>query len=128
VEEEIMPEKRLLVCDDEIAVVRFVQNVAEPLGYDVRIATSGAELMRIYDTFRPTIILLDMIMPGIDGNEVIMWLADRGCTARLIIMTGYHPDYASHAKTLARYKGLGSAMTLDKPFGIGELVAVLNAA
>jgi DNA-binding response OmpR family regulator len=123
-----MPEKRLLVCDDETAVGRFVQNVAEPLGYDVRITTSGEELMQIYDAFKPTIILLDMVMPGVDGNEVIVWLADRGCTARLIIMTGYHPDYADHARILARYKGLGSALTLDKPFGIEELVAALGEA
>lgn len=122
-----MPEKRLLVCDDEPAVGRFVQNVVEPLGYDVRITTSGEELMRIYDDFQPSIILLDMVMPGADGNEVIMWLADRGCTARLIIMTGYHPDYAAHARVLARYKGLGSATTLDKPFGIEVLIAALGA-
>lgn len=120
-----MPEKRLLVCDDEPAVGRFVQNVVEPLGYDVRITTSGEELMRIYDDFQPSIILLDMVMPGADGNEVIMWLADRGCTARLIIMTGFHPDYADHARVLARYKGLGSTTTLDKPFGIEELVSAL---
>ncbi len=123
-----MSEERLLVCDDEIAVGRFVQNVAEPLGYDVRVTTSGEELMQIYDEFRPTIILLDMVMPGLDGNEVIMWLADRRCTARLIIMTGYHPDYADHARILARYKGLGSAMTMDKPFGIEELVSALGAS
>jgi DNA-binding response OmpR family regulator len=123
-----MSEERLLVCDDEIAVGRFVQNVAEPLGYDVRVTTSGEQLMEIYDEFKPTIILLDMVMPGLDGNEVIMWLANRGCTARLIIMTGYHPDYADHARILARYKGFGSAMTMDKPFGIEELVSALGAA
>jgi CheY-like chemotaxis protein len=124
----IMPEKRLLVCDDEAAVGRFVQNVAAPLGYDVRITTSGEELIRIYNDFRPTIILLDMVMPDMDGNEVIMWLANRGCTARLIIMTGYHPDYAGHAKILANYKGLGPVMTLDKPFGVEELALALDAA
>jgi CheY-like chemotaxis protein len=124
----IMPEKRLLVCDDEAAVGRFVQNVAAPLGYDVRVTTSGVGLTEIYDDFKPTIILLDMVMPDMDGNEVIMWLADRGCTARLIIMTGYHPDYASHAKVLARYKGLGPVMALDKPFGVEELASALDAA
>jgi CheY-like chemotaxis protein len=124
----LMPEKRLLVCDDEVAVWRFVQNVAAPLGYDVRITTSGEELIRIYNDFRPTIILLDMVMPDMDGNEVIMWLANRGCSARLIIMTGYHPDYAGHAKILANYKGLGPVMTMDKPFGVEELALALDAA
>jgi CheY-like chemotaxis protein len=121
-----MAERRLLVCDDEAAVGRFVRNVAEPLGYDVRLTTSGEELVAVYDTFKPTVIVLDMVMPGMDGNEVIMWLAGRGCTAKLIIMTGYHRDYADHARVLARYKGLGAATTLRKPFEIDELLAVLE--
>ena len=121
-------QKRLLVCDDEPAVGRFVENVAESLGYDVWITTSGEKLMDVYDDFRPTTILLDMVMPGVDGNEVIAWLAKRGCAARLIIMTGYHPEYADHAKILAEYKGLGPALTVRKPFGIEELRAALTAA
>jgi CheY-like chemotaxis protein len=119
-------EKRLLVCDDEAAVGRFIRNVTEPLGYDVRVTTSGEELMAVCDAFSPTVIALDMVMPGLDGNEVINWLADRGCTARLIIMTGYHPEYADHARILARYKGLGSVATLHKPFGVKELLAILS--
>ena len=120
-----MSEKRLLVCDDEPAVGRFVENVAASLGYDVRITTSGEQLMEVYDDFKPTTILLDMVMPGVDGNEVIVWLAEIRCAARLIIMTGYHPDYADHAAILAKYKGLGSARTLHKPFGIKELQSAL---
>ena len=122
-----MSEKRLLVCDDEPAVGRFIENVAESLGYDLCITTSGEMLMEVYDGFRPTTILLDMVMPGVDGNEVIAWLAKRGCSARLIIMTGYHADYADHAKILAEYKGLGPAITVRKPFGINELRAALTA-
>jgi CheY-like chemotaxis protein len=119
-------EKRLLICDDEAAVGRFIRNVTEPLGYDVRVTTSGEELMAVCDAFSPTVIALDMVMPGLDGNEVINWLADRGCTARLIIMTGYHPEYADHARILARYKGLGSVATLHKPFGVKEFLAILS--
>ncbi|MGF1641756.1 MAG: response regulator [Rhodospirillales bacterium] len=121
-----MAEQRLLVCDDEAAVGRFVRNVTEPRGYTVRLTTSGTELMAVYAEFRPTLILLDMVMPDVDGNEVINWLAGRGCTARLVIMTGYHPEYADHARILARYRGLGSATTLHKPFGIKELLSALS--
>lgn len=122
-----MTNDRLLVCDDEPAIGRFIRNVTEPLGYEVCLTTSGEELMRVYDDFRPTVILLDMVMPNVDGNEVILWLAKRGCTAKLIIMTGYHAEYADHASILARYKGFGSATTLYKPMGVTELVAALGA-
>jgi CheY-like chemotaxis protein len=123
-----MGEKRLLVCDDEAAVGRFIRNATEPLGYDVRLSISGPELMQTYDDFKPTVILLDMVMPSMDGNEVIMWLAGRGCTARLILMTGYHPQYADHARILAEYNDLGAAVTLHKPFGVNDLLAALEGA
>ncbi len=121
-----MAKQRLLVCDDEEALGRFVRNVTEPLGYDVCLVTSGEELIARYDAFAPTIILLDMVMPGMDGNEVILWLAEHGCTARLIIMTGYHPQYADHARILADFRGIGSVTTLRKPFGIDDLLAALS--
>ena len=118
-----MAKPRLLVCDDEEALGRFVRNVTEPLGYDVRLATSGEELIARYSAFAPTVILLDMVMPGMDGNEVILWLAQHGCTARLIIMTGYQPQYADHARILADFRGIGSVTTLRKPVGIDDLLA-----
>jgi CheY-like chemotaxis protein len=122
-----MQDKRLLVCDHEPAFGRLVQNVAEDLGYDVRVTTDGRAFIEAYDSFKPTTIILDMIMPGMDGNEVVLWLAKRKCTARLIIITGYTPDYASHAKVLAEYKGLRPVTTLHKPIDVSELRAVLES-
>jgi CheY-like chemotaxis protein len=121
-----MGAKRVLICDDEPAVGRLVKAIAEPLGYEVTVVTGGEELQHAYEPFAPTMIILDMVMPGIDGNEVIAWLAKRGCTARLVVMTGYHPDYADHAKILAEYKGLGPVKTLHKPIDIRTLRSVLK--
>jgi CheY-like chemotaxis protein len=95
-----MQDKRLLICDDEPAFGRFVQNVAEGLGYEVCVTTDGRAFMEAYKSFKPTLIVLDMIMPGMDGNEIVLWLAQQKCTARLIIIPGYTPDYAAHATVL----------------------------
>ena len=122
-----MSEKRLLICDDEPAFGRFVKNVAEELGYAVRVTTDSDEFIEAYDAFQPTTIVLDMIMPGMDGNELVLWLAKRQCTARVVIITGYTPDYAAHAKILAEFKGLGPVMTLHKPVEISRLRAVLGS-
>ena len=84
---------------------RFVQNVAEDLGYEVRVTTDGRAFIEAYDSFKPTTIILDMTMPGLDGNEIVLWLAKQKCTARLIIITGNTTDYAAHAKLLAEHKG-----------------------
>ena len=62
-----------------------------------------------------------------DGNEIVLWLAQQKCTARLIIITGYTPDYAAHAKVLAEYKGIRPVTTLYKPIEVSELRAVLGS-
>ena len=120
-------EKRLLICDDEAAFGRFVQNVAEDLGYEVRVTTEGHAFIEEYGSFEPTTIVLDMIMPGMDGNELVLWLAKERCTARVIIITGYTPDYARHAKILAEFKGLGPVTTLHKPVEVSTLRAALGS-
>jgi hypothetical protein len=66
-------------------------------------------------------------MPGMDGNELVLWLAQQKCTAQLIIITSYTPDYAEHAKVLAEYKGLRPVITLSKPVDVSQLRAVLGA-
>src|SRR5512144_2336793 len=120
-------EKRLLICDDEPAFGRFVKNVAEELGYAVCVTAEGRAFMEAYESFEPTTIVLDMIMPGMDGNELVLWLAQQKSRARLIIITGYTPDYAAHAKVLAEYKGLRPVTTLHKPIEVSELRAVLGS-
>ena len=122
-----MSKRRLLICDDEPAFGRFVKTVAEDLGYEVCATIDGKAFIEAYSGFEPNVIILDMIMPGMDGNEVVLWLAKQQCTARLIIITGYTPDYAAHAKVLAEYKGLRPVITLSKPIDVSELRAVLGS-
>jgi CheY-like chemotaxis protein len=118
---------RLLICDDEERFGRFVQRVALDLGFEVEVTNSAADFIAVYDSFRPTVIVLDMIMPDMDGNELILWLAQRHCPADLIICTGYNPDYATNAKILAEFKGLKSVTTLRKPVSVALLRQALQA-
>ncbi|MGZ9035264.1 MAG: response regulator [Rhodospirillales bacterium] len=119
---------RLLICDDEERFGRFVQRVAIDLGFEVEVAGGAADFIAVYDDFRPTVIVLDMIMPDMDGNELILWLAQRRCPADLIICTGYNPDYATNAKILAEFEGLKSVTTLRKPVSVALLRHALQAA
>ena len=121
-------DRRLLICDDEPAFGRFVKTVAEDLGYAVHVTTDGQAFMEAYRSFNPTTIILDMIMPGMDGNELVVWLAQQKCSARIIIITGFTPDYADHAKVLAEHKGLRPVITLYKPVDLSELRAVLGSS
>lgn len=122
----VMNAARLLICDDEERFGRFVQRVACDMGFTVEVTSNAADFIAIYDRFSPTTIILDMIMPDMDGNELILWLAQRQCPADLIICTGYNPDYASNAKTLAEFKGLRSVTTLRKPISVVRLRQALR--
>lgn len=118
---------RLLICDDEERFGRFVQRVAMDLDFEVQVTSSADDFIATYDDFEPTVIVLDMIMPDMDGNELILWLAQRRCPADLIICTGYNPDYATNAKILAEFKGLKSVTTLRKPVSVASLRQALQA-
>ncbi len=121
-----MNDKRLLIVDDEPAFGEFVREVALALGYEVVATTNGKAFQQCYAEFQPTTVMLDMVMPDMDGNELLLWLLQQGYAADLIITTGYNPDYASEAKLLAEFNGLNTVTTLVKPFSLAKLRAVLG--
>ena len=116
-----MRRKRLLIVDDEPRFAAFVERVAEPLGYEVEVTNHGRDFQAAYLRKRPDIVVIDMVMPDIDGNELILWLVEQRSAADIIIITGYHPDYAVNARLLAEYKGLRSVVTLSKPTSVTRL-------
>lgn len=116
-----MARRRLLIVDDEPRFAAFVERVAQPLGYDVEVTNHGRDFQSAYRRALPDIVVIDMVMPDIDGNELVLWLVDQRCSADIIIITGYHPDYAVNARLLAEFKGLRSVATLSKPVSVSRL-------
>ena len=112
---------RLLVVDDEPRFRDFVKNVAVKLGFDVECARDGREFKILCDANHPDVVVLDIVMPGIDGVELVQWLAERGKHLHLVIVTGFAPNYATLAKKLGEAKGLLSVTTLTKPVRMAAL-------
>ena len=108
-----MSEKRLLVVDDEPEFGELVARVA-------------ADLQSAYHELHPTLVVLDMVMPEMDGNELVLWLMEQHYAADLIIITGYSPEYAKDAQLLAEFKGLHSVTTLAKPIRLAKLREALG--
>ncbi|HRD64825.1 MAG TPA: response regulator [Candidatus Competibacter sp.] len=121
-----MNAKRLLIVDDEPSFGEFVRRVALDLGYEVAVTTSAHAFQQYYTDFRPTTIILDMVIPEIDGNELLLWLLQQGYADDLIIVTGFSPDYAQDARTLAEFKGLNAVSTLVKPIDLARLRSALG--
>jgi CheY-like chemotaxis protein len=121
-----MSEKRLLIVDDEPEFGELVRKVAVSLGYEARVTASGRAFQDAYHEMNPTMIVMDMVMPEMDGNELVLWLMEQHYTAHLIIITGYSPDYAKDARVLAEFSGLRSVKTLTKPIGLAKLREALS--
>src|SRR3989337_3311444 len=81
----IMPRPVILLIDDEIGYARVVQEALQPLGLDVLIATNATEALLLYQQVNPSIILLDIMMPEIDGLTLLRWLRDHSDQTRIPI-------------------------------------------
>lgn len=118
--------RRLLVVDDEPGFREFIEEAAAGLGFEVGTAANGVKAREVYAAFKPDIILLDIVMPEVDGIEFTRWLATEKTTSRVILVTGYNPHYAESAGKLATALGLPSITFLTKPLRLATLAEVLK--
>jgi len=121
------PGKRLLSLDDDVSILSIIKEVATPLGFEVTVLSDSTRFMTTYVRLKPDVITLDVMMPDMDGIEVIRWLGDIGSTASIIIISG-HSVYLKLGKKLADVKGSLTTTLLRKPFSLVELRAALTTA
>jgi DNA-binding response OmpR family regulator len=118
--------QRLLIIDDYISFAKFVSAIASEEGFDVEITTRAEDFMAAVLRTPPDVIVLDILMPGMDGIELIQWLAEQRTKARVIVATGFHPEYATMVRSIGIAKGIDSISILLKPFRIATLKAALG--
>lgn len=117
--------KRLLVVDDEPDFADFVKRGAKNMGYDVSALSDPNLFKDAYAAFKPDVIVLDMVMPGIEGIELVQWLAKQDCEARILVVSGYNPFYGKLAHGLGEVGGL-RVETHQKPISLAALRAALS--
>lgn len=113
--------KQLLVIDDEPDFAELVAVVGRKMGFGVEIMSSTRGFAERLSATHPDVIVLDILMPEHDGIEVIRWLVENGCQARIIIVSGYHPLYASAARLIAESGGKLKVCQLQKPVKLADL-------
>ena len=122
-----MSEKRLIVVDDNLEMSKIVQRVATQLGYEAISIRHGYDFMQEYDEFDPDVVMLDMVMPDIDGIELVYWLKDKNCKAKILVASAFGPHYAEMAESIGTISGLDISFN-DKPFQLADLRAALDPA
>ena len=113
----------ILVVDDDPAVRTLVRDVLEIEGYDVEVAENGFAALRAIEACRPACVVLDIMMPGMDGHGVLQRIraADGGQALPVVMLTAAADD--SHA--WQAWSG-GVDYFLPKPFDPSELLRYLD--
>jgi two-component system, OmpR family, response regulator MprA len=113
--------RRILVVDDDPMVATTVQRVLRPEGYEVDVALGGEEALQQARAHRPDLVVLDVMMPGMDGLEVCRQLRASGNLPILML--------TARSGTADRVRGLdtGADDYLVKPFAYTELLARVRA-
>jgi len=112
---------RILVVDDEERILNFLRSKLKASGYEVLTATNGVEALEQAQAQEPDMIVLDLIMPKMDGFETLKEL--RSFSAVPVIILSAREADADKIKGL----GLGADDYLPKPFNPDELVARVEA-
>ncbi|WP_428276357.1 response regulator [Candidatus Palauibacter sp.] len=113
---------RVLVLDDDPLMLRFVRDAIAAAGWTALPTGDPRELERLIDVERPDLVLLDLVLPGIDGIELMKRIPELA-ELPVIFISGYGND-----ETIARALELGAADYIVKPFSPTELVARIRAA
>jgi two-component system, NtrC family, response regulator AtoC len=113
----------VLVVDDEELTLRTVSRGLREEGYEVFTAGSGEDALRVFAGESPDLVLLDIVLPGIDGVEVLRRMRAANPTAIVVMMSAYHlVDRAVEAMKAGAYD------YLVKPFHLEDLMTTLRRA
>ncbi len=122
-----MSELKLLILDDDELTGQTIRNVAEFAGMSVKLTTTATDFFSVLTTWHPSYIALDLIMPDMDGVEVLSALGERKVDAKIIITSGIGEQVLQAAARSAAAHGLNIAGVLPKPFSPKAFRAILEA-
>ena len=117
---------RLLLIDDEPALAAFVAKAADLCGYDPVIADQDSEFRDHFHSHRPQMVALDLGMPGMDGVELLRFLAAEGFEEPVLIISGFDRRVHDSAFRLGEALGLRMVGPLEKPARLEQLEEILN--
>ena len=117
---------RLLLIDDEPALAAFVAKAADLCGFEPAIADHDSEFRENFRQHRPQMVVLDLGMPGMDGVELLRFLAAEGFEEPVLIISGFDRRVLDSAFRLGSALGLQMVGPMEKPARLEELEDILN--
>jgi two-component system OmpR family response regulator len=114
--------QRILVVDDESSISDLISTSLRFVGFDVRTAANGAQALQIAEEFKPHAMVLDVMLPDLNGFEVCKQIRNEGVETGVLFLTA-KDGMDDKVKGLT----LGGDDYMTKPFSLEELVARLRA-
>jgi CheY-like chemotaxis protein len=113
--------RSILVVDDEAGTADVLTSVLEDAGFDALSASNGREALAQLSTATPDVLLLDLMMPELDGAETLSAIkADSQLSKLLVVMMSGIPE------SMVKRRARGYHAFLRKPFSLDELLTTLN--
>jgi DNA-binding response OmpR family regulator len=112
----------VLVIDDEPDILRFIQRGLASHGHTVTVSSDGADGLRLAQQQQPKVVILDLMMPHLDGRAILKVLAATVAKPRVIMLSG-----VADVRTRVTCLEAGAADYLLKPFAMAELIARVHA-
>jgi EAL domain-containing protein (putative c-di-GMP-specific phosphodiesterase class I)/ActR/RegA family two-component response regulator len=121
-----MPQK-ILIIDDDINICDIICKTAADMGIACLATTDATSF---FDSLTPdvTLVMIDLVMPNVDGIEILRILGEKGCSANVVVMSGVDKRIIETAEILTRTLGLSTVEHLSKPFRISTLESLFGSA
>lgn len=117
-----MPE--ILLVDDDEGTRSLFAEIASLSGYQIHTASSGEAFFQLYAKLQPDLLILDLVMPNMDGLELMRKLLSMNCQLPLLVISGYNYINKDGLELLSQ--GLNFKGFIKKPFNIVELRSLLT--
>jgi EAL domain-containing protein (putative c-di-GMP-specific phosphodiesterase class I)/CheY-like chemotaxis protein len=117
---------RIMVIDDDLHIHAAMGMVLENAGYD-HLSVLPQKLEERLNTFQPTVIILDLSMPGFDGIEVLGLLRMHAYAGRIVVMSGSDRDLIETARRVGQSYGLRMGEGLEKPLRARDILAAVRS-
>lgn len=115
--------KRILVVDDEATVCKSIRQALLCVEYDIEIALSGEEALRMAENKDYEVMVVDLMMPGLNGLDLLRSIKAKNSSARIIMVTGYPT-----MKNTLQAMQIGAFDFLPKPFLPSDLRKIVAKA
>ncbi len=118
-------DKNLLIIDDDVEIGQLIATVAQEAGFSPTVLTNPLEFKSRFDEIRPSVVTVDILMPEIDGIELVRWVTQRRRNVRIVVISGADPVYAEIVDLMATSQGVEAVHLMPKPLDVEALGKLL---